>query len=258
MNHASHRSMHIDVILSPAEFRTLPDRDLATAVCVVFDVLRATSTMLTALSRGARAIIPVVEIAEAVAWRTQNSLILLAGERAGLRIRASQSDGVDFDFGNSPREFTRDRVEGRTIVCTTTNGTRALKACAGAAAVRIASMGNLAAESSGLLRDNPSSVLLICSGTGEQSALEDVLAAGALIDRILARQPIELGDAARIALAVYRQAGADMTAAIADGQNGRQLLAMGDLALDVAVCSCRDIFPFQAGMNAAGEVRRLP
>ncbi len=250
--------MYLDVILSPAEFRTLPDRHLTTVVCVVFDVLRATSTMLTALANGALAIIPVVEIAEAVAWRTRDPQILLAGERAGLRIRASQSDGVDFDFGNSPREFTADRIKGRTIVCTTTNGTRALQACAGAAAVRIASMGNLAAESEGLLRDNPASVLLICSGTGEQSALEDVLAAGALIDRIRARQRIELGDAARIALAVYRQACTNVTAAITDGQNGRRLLSITDLAPDVGVCSRRDIFPFQAGMNAAGEIHRLP
>ncbi|MSU33956.1 MAG: 2-phosphosulfolactate phosphatase [Pedosphaera sp.] len=250
--------MYIDVILSPAEFRTLPDRHLGTAVCVVFDVLRATSTMLTALANGARAIIPVVEIAEAIARRAQNPQILLAGERDGLRIRGSLSDGVDFDFGNSPREFTADRIKGRTIVCTTTNGTRALHACAGAAAVRIASMGNLAAESDGLLRDNPASVLFICSGTGEQTALEDVLAAGALIDRIRARQRIELGDAARIALAVYRQACSNVTAAITDGQNGRRLLSITDLAPDVDVCSRRDIFPFQAGMNVAGEIFRLP
>ncbi len=95
--------MKIDTILSPAELPALARRDLSGAACVVFDILRATSTIVAALHHGAQAVIPVSEIPEAVARRQQQPAVLLAGEREGMRIRAAQSGGVDFDFGNSPR-----------------------------------------------------------------------------------------------------------------------------------------------------------
>ncbi|MCL5097419.1 MAG: 2-phosphosulfolactate phosphatase, partial [Candidatus Omnitrophica bacterium] len=126
--------MAIEALFSPAELDLLERRDLRRTTCVVFDVLRATSTMLTALANGARAIMPVVEIEEALAIRRRQPEVLLAGERGGLRIRSAQTGSVDFDLGNSPREFTRERVCGKAIVMSTTNGTRALRACAGAAA----------------------------------------------------------------------------------------------------------------------------
>jgi 2-phosphosulfolactate phosphatase len=81
---------------------------------VVFDVLRATTSMLAALSHGAAQIFPVKEISEALALqRGLPPPALLAGERDGLRIRAAQTGGGDFDLGNSPREFTPERVAGR-------------------------------------------------------------------------------------------------------------------------------------------------
>src|SRR5215471_21571447 len=96
----------LEVLFTPADFENLKQQDLTDAVCVVFDVLRATSSMITALANGAKAIIPVEEISEAVALRRQNSQLLLAGERHGVRIPAALSGGIDFDLGNSPREFT--------------------------------------------------------------------------------------------------------------------------------------------------------
>src|SRR5262249_17947241 len=122
-------------------------------VCVVFDVLRATSSMVTALANGAAAIFPVAEISEALALRRDRPDLLLAGEREGVRISRDLSDGVPFDFGNSPREFTRDKVQGRTIAMTTTNGTRALRACARASKVFIGSFLNLAATTEVLRRE---------------------------------------------------------------------------------------------------------
>ena len=116
-----------EVLFTPAEFATLPGRDLSETVCVVFDVLRATSSMVTALANGAKAILPVTEIDDALeVWR-ENLDVLLAGERDGVRIEAGNTR---FDLGNSPREFTRDKVAGKKIAMTTTNGTRALRACA--------------------------------------------------------------------------------------------------------------------------------
>src|SRR5579864_4172144 len=137
--------MIIETILTPAELPALAGRDLSRATCVIFDILRATSTFVTALQNGAREIIPASEISEAVALRQQQPEVLLAGERDGVRILAAQSGGVDFDFGNSPREFRPEKVRGKTIISTTTNGTRALRACAGAKLVMASSFLNLAA-----------------------------------------------------------------------------------------------------------------
>src|SRR5258705_49295 len=100
--------MKIETILTPAELPALAQRDLRQTACVVFDVLRATSTFVTALHHGARAIIPVSEIAEALEIKKAESrkqkaeTILLGGERNGVRISAG---GIDFDLGNSPCEL---------------------------------------------------------------------------------------------------------------------------------------------------------
>src|ERR1700704_4531668 len=118
----------LEVLLSPVEFASLPKRDLTQTVCVVFDILRATTSMITALANGAEAIIPVGEISEALAIRQQRPEVLLAGERQGLRISPELTGGVQFDLGNSPREYIAKKVHGKTIVLTTTNGTRALRA----------------------------------------------------------------------------------------------------------------------------------
>src|SRR4051794_3921278 len=96
----------LEVLFTPAEFALLPQRDLSQSVCVVFDILRATTSMVTALANGAKAILPASQIPEALATARANAGALLAGEREGLRIRAAQTGSVDFDLGNSPREFT--------------------------------------------------------------------------------------------------------------------------------------------------------
>jgi Phosphosulfolactate phosphohydrolase and related enzymes len=133
----------LEVLFSPAEFAVLKERDLSATACVVFDVLRATTSMVTALSNGAEAIIPVSEISEALAIRKKQPGVLLGGERDGVRIRAAQAGGVDFDFGNSPREYTAEKVRGKTIVSTTTNGTRALHSCAHAKMILACTFANL-------------------------------------------------------------------------------------------------------------------
>jgi 2-phosphosulfolactate phosphatase len=174
--------MKTDAILTPAELPTLARRDLRQTVCVVFDVLRATSTVVTALQHGAKEVIPVSEISEALALKKSQPDVLLAGERDGLRIRAAQTGGTDFDLGNSPREFTPQKIRGRTIVSSTTNGTRALRACAGAKTVLAASFLNLRATAQFLRTRRANEWLLVCAGTRENVALEDVLAAGALCE----------------------------------------------------------------------------
>src|SRR5215831_257960 len=106
----------VEVLFTPAEFETLRTRDLSNTTCVVFDVLRATSSMVTALANGAEAIMPVSEIAEALEIKRKDPDVLLAGERDGVRIEAALTGGVPFDLGNSPREFTKEKVAGKKIV----------------------------------------------------------------------------------------------------------------------------------------------
>jgi 2-phosphosulfolactate phosphatase len=243
--------MKIETILTPAELPTLASRDLSNTACVVFDILRATSAFVTALQNGANEIIPVSEILEAVARRQQQPEVLLAGERDGVKIRAVQSGGIDFDFGNSPREFRPEKVRGKIIVSTTTNGTRALRACAGAKIVLASSFLNLAATAKYLNQSPVEEILLVCAGTGEGLALEDVLAAGALAGLVGG----DYSDAAELAARTFLSAKADLPAVIASSQNARRLLAIPDLRADVAFCAQRDIFKTVAVMNADGAIR---
>ena len=194
----------LEVILSPAELPALAKRDLRDVVCVVFDVLRATSTFVTALHNGAKAVIPVSEIAEALAIRQKQPDVLLGGERDGVRIRAKQTGGVDFDLGNSPREYTPEKVRGKTIVSTTTNGTRALRACAGAKTVLAASFLNLTATAKFFRQLQPAQIVLVCAGTYENGADEDVLAAGALCE-MLGEPNLECGDMSPLSTAPTRR-----------------------------------------------------
>ena len=235
--------MNIEVILTPAELPALSKRDLSGAVCVVFDVLRATSTLVTALQNGASGIIPVSEISEALEIKKQRPEVLLGGERNGVKIRAG---GVDFDFGNSPREYVE--VRGKTIVSTTTNGTRALRACAGAKMVLAAAFLNLGATAKFLREKNFTDVLLICAGTRENAALEDILAAGALGEALLGAKPA-LSDSAQTALAAFRRVKGDLAGAVRESENARHLLGIPELREDVAFCLRRDVYPLVAGMK---------
>jgi 2-phosphosulfolactate phosphatase len=251
---------HVEVLYTPADFVALSGRIPTGATCVVFDVLRATTTLLTALENGAKAVVPDATIAEAVAWRERMPEVLLAGERDGVRIRSEISGSVDFDLGNSPREFTAERVAGRTIVATTTNGTRALRACAGAEVVMPAALRNVGAVADWLGRHRKDTLLLVCSGTLEEAAYEDVLGAGALLDRLWADlNPASVRDGARMARLIYRGASGDLHRALAEhSRNGRRVLSMPGLAEDVAFCASEDVLDLVAVMDAGGWIRRLP
>jgi 2-phosphosulfolactate phosphatase len=245
--------MKIETILSPAELPALTRQDLHAAVCVVFDILRATSTFVTALQNGAAAIIPVSEISEAAALYKKDPKILLAGEREGVKIRAAQSGGVDFHFGNSPLEFTADAVRGKTIASTTTNGTRALRACAGAKNILAGSFLNLTATAEYLKKKHPGDVILVCAGTGDGVAMEDVLAAGALAELL---DGIE-SDATKTAHQTYLQLKSDLAKTIAGTKNGQRLHSIPSLRADVRYCAQRDIFTLVAGQDAKGRLHAI-
>lgn len=209
--------MKVDVILDPAGIERLRERDLSRATCVVFDVLRATSSMLTGLAHGVEALIPVVTVEEALEQRERFPDALLGGERFGERIEG-------FDLGNSPFEY--ERCAGRRIITTTTNGTVALRACAGAQAVWVGAVLNVGALVARLRRELPEEVLLVCAGTFETLALEDVWAAGRVLERLGAGWGGEWSDAAWTAWSVAR-AWPRGEEALRASRNGRALLSKG-------------------------------
>jgi 2-phosphosulfolactate phosphatase len=246
--------MKIDVILTPAELPALAERDLSRIACVVFDVLRATSTFVTALYHGAVSIIPVSEISEVLETGKRRPDVLLGGERKGVKIRTAERE---FDFGNSPREYTPEKVRGKTIVSTTTNGTRALRACTGAKMALAASFLNLAATVKFLSEKKFENVLIICAGTGENVALEDVLAAGALCKSLQEIGTVtELSDSAQIALAAFEKAQGDVSGAVSKSENAQRLLAIPELRDDVEFCLQQNIFDLVAVLKGE-EIRIL-
>jgi len=247
----------LEVILTPAEFGPLRERDLSQTVCVVFDILRATTTMITALANGADSIIPVEQIGEALEVRRQRPNVLLAGERDGVRIRANQTGGIEFDLGNSPREFSAEKVQGKTIVMTTTNGTRALRACATAKTVLIGSFLNLRATANWLRENKPQHLILVCSGTYEQASFEDMLAAGAVCERVWPNYAGgTVADSAEIARRIYPLMQSNLLDAMKQSRNGRRLLAMPGLREDVWFSVQRETVSFTAQMNKEGIVRK--
>jgi 2-phosphosulfolactate phosphatase len=147
---------------------------LTGGVAVMIDVLRASTTIVHALAAGAESVVPCESVEEArqSAKRFESGTVLLGGERGGVRIEG-------FDLGNSPLEYTPERVAGRTIVFTTTNGTRALRACEPADRVLIGAFVNRAALTR-VLREDRRDVHLVCAGTEGHLTAEDILLAGAV------------------------------------------------------------------------------
>ena len=221
--------MNINVILSPPEIDLLPQVELGDSTCVVFDVLRATSSMVTALANGAGAIHPVRTIEEALALKERFPDAVLGGERFGDRI-----DG--FDIGNSPLEY-RD-LAGRRIITTTTNGTIALRACEKAERVLVGALLNLGALVEELRRAAPEKLVIVCAGTFRELALEDVAAAGAICANL---PDAALTDSATVALAAYQTRERDLPRALRESRNGQALIVAGRES-DVEWCAQTSIY----------------
>lgn len=248
--------MKLSVLFTPSEFERLPERSLENAACVVFDVLRATSTLVTALANGAEFILPVREIPEALSAKAQDPTMLLAGERGGLKIGRALTGSIDFAFGNSPREFTRDKVAGRRIAMTTTNGTRALHACRGARAVLACSFLNMAAIARYVSALDVDEVIVVCGGTGDHGAAEDTLGAGALCQRLEALGSMtHIDDSVWMARSLFELCRSDLPKALANSYNGRRLLTYPDLAADVPLCATIDTLDVIALADAEGKLR---
>jgi len=188
---------NLEVCLSPAIFNRYENKD---AIVVIIDVLRASSAICTAFSNGALIIIPVAEIHKAKEFKKKGYLV--AAERDGYVL--------DFaDFGNSPFNFTHDKVEGKTIVYSTTNGTRIIDLASSSFKTVIGTFINISAITEWLLMQDRN-VILFCAGWKDKVNLEDTLCAGAIAKRLLDSSSFEtICDSVHIAIDLWNTASPD-------------------------------------------------
>jgi len=223
--------MRIDVFFGS---QALTPADVSGRVIAVIDVLRASTSIAVALANGAKSVIPFDSPEEAVTRRTSldKSDVRLAGERKMLMIPG-------FDLGNSPREFTPEAIEGKTVLMVTTNGTGSLTAVQGARDVVVASFVNFSAVLA-LLRTaarGGTDIAIICSGRDRQFSLEDAACAGRYARQITRRMTgTELNDAARAAMLIDKKYGDNILKLFQDSTHGRALSEAG-FAEDVAMCA---------------------
>jgi 2-phosphosulfolactate phosphatase len=233
---------------------------------VVIDLLRASTTITRALDAGAAAVVPCLETADAIRLRDSGELgpCLLGGERRGVLIPG-------FDLGNSPAEYTPVSVAGRTLLFTTTNGTRAVLRARGdahspgAERILIGCLANRAGLCD-LLAGDGRPIRLICAGTGGAVSLDDCLCAGAIIDGLLglaaaggagggAAPTFDVrDDQAQLLLAAYRAVAdpATLAGALHASIGGRNLASIG-LASDVDDAARMDITATVPELDASGR-----
>jgi 2-phosphosulfolactate phosphatase len=222
--------MQVDVVGTPDDLRPA---SVSRATVLVIDVLRASTTIVSALANGCAGVVPVVDAEEARRRRGGiQEPTLIAGERRGEPL-------AGFDLGNSPLEFTAERVAGRTIVFTTSNGTRALLAAREAPAVAVAALVNLGAAAAWALGQGRD-VLVLCAGERGARSLEDWVCAGLLASRLVALAPgVELGPGAVEAARDAAAYDGEVSRLGQESRWARHLWALGRGA-DVAACLALD------------------
>lgn len=248
--------MRVDVYFTPQE---VSPADVANRAVAVIDVLRASTTIATAIANGARAVIPLASSEEVVSRATSlgRGAARLAGERKMLPIPG-------FDFGNSPLQFTAEAVDGKTILMTTTNGTSAILAVQGARDVIIASYVNFTAVLTMMraaLRGG-SDVAIVCAGHERRFALEDAACAGLFVRHLAGTEPSpDLNDAAQAAVLIDRKYGKSLKKLVQTSQHGVALAEAGfgdDLVACVKVDSVPVLPVYQdRQITKAGAAERL-
>lgn len=215
----------LDVFFSSQSFQ---EEELRNKTVVVIDVLRATSTMVTALMNGAKAIIPVGDMGEAskIAQNVDSDNYMLCGEKDGVKIEG-------YDLGNSPLEYTKDSIEGKTLIFNTTNGTKAIKKSMASSTIYISSFLNLSATVDAL-REEDRDVVLVCAGWKGRLAFEDTLLAGCIIHNLNGGK-LSPGarDGAKVAFGLYEKFGDDIKAVIHQSNHAARLKSLiGDEDID--------------------------
>lgn len=190
--------MNLEVCFTPALYNYHENKD---SIVVVIDVLRATSSICAAFANGVASIIPVGGEEEALEYKNKGYLV--AAERDGYVL--------DFaDFGNSPFNFSAEKVRGKTIIYSTTNGTKVMNMASSSFMVAIGSYLNISALSAFLIKQKKD-VILLCSGWKNKVNIEDTLCAGAFADKLLTDELFTTNcDSAKIALDLWKMAKGDL------------------------------------------------
>ena len=216
--------MRISIYFTPLG---LTSADIAGKPVIVVDILRATTTIITALANGARAVIPAAASDEAIriAQSLERGSVLLAGER-----RFEPISG--FDLGNSPREMTAEAVAGKTLVMSTTNGTPAIQAAEAGSPVFVAGALNFSAVVARAkpLVEEQGEISILCAGRERGFALEDAYAAGRFAQALLppgGRRKVNLNDAGVAALELIKRYGDRWKRAVSASAAARDLVAKG-------------------------------
>jgi len=220
--------MKIDLAFTPFE---LEKKDLEGKAVVVIDSLRATSTMLTAFENGCAGFIPVATIEEArdLAVRMKNPDILLGGEREARALEG-------FQVGNSPRDYSSEKVRGKAVIMTTTNGTRALVTARRASEVFIGAFLNLSAVCR-RLKETGRDAIIACSGEKNLFCLEDFVCGGAMVACLSGEDNfLTMTDAARAAKILYEHFSPDICAMLEESEWGQYLKEIG-LGEDIRICA---------------------
>ena len=225
--------MHIDIQLVP-----IPPTPslLLNRVIVVIDVLRATSVIVHAMSQGAEEIIPVKTVEEA--FQMIKAFLpgstLLGGERGGQKIEG-------FDLGNSPREYAAEKVRGKRLILTTTNGTKTFHDVSSRNKIMVVSFLNIGAVAQKCF-EMDKDLLLYPSGEEGSFSLEDTVCGGMLIDLTIkkGKRPFTLTDAAQSAHLLYQRFEADLIEAFHLSNHGKELIARG-FEDDLAYCAQIDL-----------------
>lgn len=211
--------------------------DLRGGVAVVIDVLRATTTIAYAFHAGVTAVYPVGEIPAALTLaedlRRSGEKVLLGGERGGVAIPG-------FDCDNSPQRYQWDRCQGKILVFTTTNGTRALLHAQAADKVMTGSFVNFSAVCETLMEE-PRPIHLMCAGTHGQITLEDALLAGAFVSALIPHRPARINDSARLAWDAFECHGLVLPEALRLSAGGCQVEEVGQAA-DIGHAAAIDKF----------------
>jgi 2-phosphosulfolactate phosphatase len=229
--------VRLDVVFGAHQ---MSPQDMQGRVVAVIDVLRASTTIVVALAHGAKQVIPFDSPDDAVtrAKQMERGAFRLAGERRMLKMEG-------FDLGNSPLEHTEEAVAGKTLLLTTTNGTKALLAVQGARDVVVASYVNLTGVSTMLraaLRGG-ADITIVCAGQDRQFALEDAACAGRYVHNVSKRlADLDMNDAALAASLIDRKYGDNLLRLFNTAAHGRALAAAG-FEEDLAACAAVDSFP---------------
>ncbi|SFF02002.1 2-phosphosulfolactate phosphatase [Paenibacillus catalpae] len=212
---------------------------------VIIDVLRATSSIITALATGSSGVVPVETVMEARAAQQEGDL--LCGERFCKKIPG-------FDLGNSPDELLLNAVKDRRVILTTTNGTRAIHKSTKADYVLVAALLNASACAKAALelrRD----VVILCAGSHDEFAIEDGLCAGLLLSRMqaLCSAPLEIDDFGLAMLSLYQDRATDIKETIRSGATGKRLIKLG-MARDIEICSEVDTYTVVPRLQGSGDL----